>query len=138
MITEFQGEYRWLSNFWPVNVIYDGVTYPSVENAYQAAKAGLASERVVFETCAPNIAKRLGKRVRIRPDWDLIRLATMYNLNYQKYQDEEMRKKLLATGDQVIQEGNRWHDTYWGVDLETGEGENHLGKILMQIREELK
>ena len=53
------------------------------------------------------------------------------------YQNPQLAEKLIATADRKIVEGNTWHDTFWGVDAATGKGENHLGVILMKIREEL-
>ena len=53
-------------------------------------------------------------------------------------QNQELKQQLIGTGDAYLEEGNTWHDTCWGVDLKTGEGQNHLGKILMKVRQELK
>ena len=50
-------------------------------------------------------------------------------------QNPAVKERLLETGDIIIEEGNDWKDTYWGVDLKTGKGENHLGKILMKSRD---
>ena len=52
-------------------------------------------------------------------------------------QNHALRQQLLDTGDRELREGNSWHDIFWGVDLRTGKGENHLGKILMKVRSEL-
>lgn len=130
-IREFQGEYRWLSNFWPAEVHLEGVAYPSVENAYQAAKFP-AAERSPFRTCRAAIAKgrgRYGQNLENKVD-------LMYRLVKEKFQNPALRAKLLATGTRLIEEGNLWHDSFWGVDLHTRLGENNLGKIIMRIREE--
>jgi ribA/ribD-fused uncharacterized protein len=136
MITQFNGIYRWLSNFWPCDVILEGVIYPSVENAYQAAKTNNLAERAVFETCSAVEAKWYGRRLTMRPDWNEIKLEMMTALCRQKFQQEPFKSKLLATQDWIIREGNWWGDTYWGICR--GEGQNHLGKIIMRLRTELR
>jgi len=136
MISEFKGMYRWLSNFAPVSVTLDNVVYPSVENAYQAAKTVDTSEREQFQKCSASEAKQLGKRVTIRADWVDIRVPIMQELCTQKYSQQPYRNLLLATGDQIIQEGNYWNDTFWGICK--GVGHNYLGEIIMNIRSKLK
>jgi len=135
MINSFRGKNRFLSNFWPAPVTLDGVEYPSTENAYQAAKTLDLECRKVFETCSSGDAKKLGRQLTVRDDWKNISLGIMLDLNRQKFQDEELKAKLKATGDQELVEGNTWGDTFWGVC--NGVGENHLGKILMQVRKEV-
>jgi ribA/ribD-fused uncharacterized protein len=137
MIREFQGEYRFLSNFWHCDVMLDGYNYPSVEHAYQASKTRSYDERMMIRgQQTPGQAKRAGKNVTIRREWDEIKMLVMRNLVRQKFQDPELQRLLLATDDQNIVEGNRWGDTFWGMC--NGEGENHLGRILMEIRAELR
>lgn len=139
MIREFQGQHRWLSNFWRVSIKHDAYNFTSVEHAYQASKCKNQSDKyLIFGAESPGEAKRLGKKVEVREDWEAIKLSVMEELVRKKFQNPELRKKLLATGTEFIQEGNYWHDTFWGVDLRTGKGENHLGKIIMKIRDEMK
>ena len=135
MIKEFKGKYRWLSNFAPCKVQLDGIEYPSTENAYQAAKTINMKERTKFETITAGQAKRAGKRITTREDWDEVKLRVMEDLNRQKYSKGLYKAKLLATGEVKIQEGNYWGDRFWGVC--NGAGLNHLGKIIMKIRTEL-
>lgn len=135
MIKEFKGDKRWLSNFTKCRVELDGVIYPSTENAYQAAKTVILSERKSFEYVAPGKAKRLGKKVTLRSDWGKVKIRIMMDLNKQKYSKEPFKSLLLDTGDCEIQEGNIWGDTFWGVC--NGKGRNSLGKIIMKIREDL-
>ena len=139
MIKEFQGEYRFLSNFWPCRVWLDGDEYKSVEHAYQAAKTLDKEQRqFIREAASPGQAKRRGNTVRIRKDWESVKLVIMSDLVEQKFiYNSILKSQLLSTGDKLLQEGNRWGDTYWGVDLRTGQGSNHLGKILMRIRNKL-
>lgn len=133
-ITSFQGEYRWLSNFWPARVVIDGITYATTEHAYQAQKAGNLRQRVyVVEAATAGEAKKRGKTVELRSDWDKVKVEIMYKANMAKYLNHlDLQEKLLATGTRDIIEGNTWGDTFWGaVD---GKGQNHLGRIIMQVR----
>jgi ribA/ribD-fused uncharacterized protein len=137
MIDDFRGEYRWMSNFHLCRVIYEGVTYPSVENAYQAAKFEDLNFRRKFVTCSPAESKRLGRSPGIVSNWDSIKLSVMEKLLRQKFAPgTELAQKLLDTGDEELVEGNWWNDTFWGVCR--GRGENHLGKLLMKLRQELR
>lgn len=135
-ITSFSGDNRWLSNFWPSTVIYDGIAYPTVENAYQAAKTLDIEARKLIQYSTPSEAKKLGKTVSIREDWEQIKIDVMRKLLHQKFLQKDLREKLIATGDLELIEGNWWGDRFWGVCK--GEGQNHLGKLLMAIRTELR
>lgn len=132
-ITSFNGDYRWLSNFWHARVILDGVSYPTVENAYQAAKTLVPLARERFERCTPGEAKRLGRKVKMRSDWERVKLAIMRDLIAQKFAPgSRLAASLLATGKAEIIEGNSWGDRFWGVC--NGTGQNHLGRLLMERR----
>ena len=136
-ITEFKGAYRYLSNFWEVPVVLDGETYPSIENAYQSAKTLDLTARKPFATMSAKEAKAAGKKAQLRQDWESVKIQYMKFLVWQKFSvHRELQAKLLLTGDSELVEGNTWGDTFWGVC--GGQGENHLGKILMEVREELK
>ncbi|HDZ27840.1 MAG TPA: NADAR family protein [Candidatus Aminicenantes bacterium] len=137
-ITSFQGEYRWLSNFWPVKVELEGIIYPTVEHAYQASKTWDALEREGIRRCStPGKAKRLGRSVSLSPDWMEVKLVVMKALVLYKFgNDRSLKAKLLATGETDLIEGNPWGDTFWGVC--DGVGENHLGRILMEVRNLLR
>jgi|TARA_Y100000310_G_scaffold342024_1_gene443387 hypothetical protein len=141
MIKEFQGVNRWLSNFAPVTVMLGPRYYMSVEAAYQAAKTDILELRAPFETLNPGQAKRAGRKLPLRKDWILVKDLIMSNLLEQKFVQDPYRAKLIKTGDQAIEEGNYWHDNYWGNCLcrkcGKSEGENHLGRIIMDIRETL-
>lgn len=130
---------KFLSNFYEAEVTYGGLTYGSSEAAYQAQKCMNDEDRQAFTGYDPLTSKREGKKAAIRPDWEDVRLGIMEEIVRAKFtQHPELAALLLETGDREIQEGNRWHDKFWGIDIFTGEGENHLGKILMKIREELR
>ena len=135
-IERFAGQYRFLSNFYPCNVMLDGVSYPSTENAYQAAKTIMHHERLRFTVLTAAAAKKLGRRIRIRADWESVKLGVMLDLLRKKFARGAIRDQLIATGDAELIEGNTWNDTYWGVC--NGVGENMLGKLLMQVRAELE
>ncbi len=134
-ITEFQGEHRWLSNFWPARVELDGVFYPTVENAYQAAKA-LPGSRDPFASCTPTQAKQLGRRA-VAEDWPSRKVGIMRSLLAEKFsRGTPMAERLLATGTARLVEGNAWGDVFWGVC--EGRGENVLGRLLMARRDVLR
>ena len=137
-IIAFKGAYRFLSNFHPSPIQYNGLTYPTVEHAYQAAKVldGVTRAQIRAAATAKD-ARRLGRAYAVRSDWDQIRVAVMEDLVRLKFtQNESLARQLLATDDARLEEGNWWGDTFWGtVD---GFGENILGKILMRVRDELR
>ena len=138
VIKEFRDEFSFLSNFYPVKIAYGSCTFDSVEAAFQAIKSKDWTVRKQFEGLSPSAAKALGRRIALREDWKDIRLKVMEYLVREKFKNEFLREKLLSTGDAVLVEGNYWNDKFWGVDLRTNQGENHLGKILMKVREETK
>lgn len=135
-IESFSGHHRFLSNFYACEILLDGEMYPSVEHAYQAAKTLDVDQReTIRRTAAASYAKRLGRRVTLRKDWEHVKLTIMLGLLRQKFQDERLRRLLLRTAPLTLIEGNNWNDTYWGVC--DGKGDNHLGRLLMQVREEI-
>ena len=141
MIKEFQKEYRWLSNFWffDNNMVYGELTFPTNEHFYVAMKTLDQSKRQEVANHSLKGLKKFGNTLTLREDWDEVKLQVMeYGLRYKFSEaNPELRKNLIATGKQPIQEGNYWGDKFWGVCLKTGEGENNLGKLLMKIREEI-
>lgn len=137
VIDSFNGRYRFLSNFHPVKVIYDNIEYSSVEHAYQAAKTlNPSMRRKIRETEAPKKAKELGRKAELRSDWERIKLSIMEELLKQKFSNPDLKRALLNTGEKTLIEGNWWGDVFYGVC--NGKGENHLGKLLMKIRTELR
>jgi len=136
-INSFSGNYEFLSNFFPCLIRFEMDTYSSVEHAYQAAKTDeLDQRKIIRETRFASEAKRMGKHVKLRPNWDEIKLDIMEQLLKEKFtKQNELGRWLLKTGNIELVEGNWWGDTYWGVF--DGIGENHLGKLLMKIRQEL-
>jgi len=137
----FTDKNRFLSNFWKCRVVVYGVTYPSVEHAYQAAKCQFEADRdYIIRAPSPGRAKMIGQQVAMVEDWDKIKLEVMLRLLRAKFEGGSLAKRLLATGDLELIEGNRWHDNYWGV-CKCGKccgGQNQLGELLMQVRDEIK
>ncbi len=132
-IRRFTGEYRFLSNFFPCRITYEGITYPSTEHAYQAAKTLSQKERRRFVDMTAGEAKREGRKLQMRSDWEEVKLQVMEDVLCLKFfGNKSLAAQLLATGDQELIEGNAWGDTFWGVC--NGIGENHLGKLLMKVR----
>lgn len=129
----FSGEHRFLSNFWPCEVRYGDVKFNSVEAAYQAAKCASREEVLRFQHLGPKEAKRLGRSVRLRDDWERVKLGVMQALLEQKFASgSDLARRLVATHPAALVEGNWWGDKFWGVC--DGEGENHLGRLLMLVR----
>ena len=140
-ICSFRGGDHFLSNFYPFAVDYDGVTYLTVEHAYQAAKTPPVHRWRIQAAAHPSDAKRLGRKVPLRQDWEVVKNDVMKGLLRQKFSKAGLAMRLLETGTLVIIEGNNWGDRYWGVcEGSDGRhtGKNVLGLMLMEIREEMR
>lgn len=137
-ITFFHNEYAFLSNFYAHALVYEGIVYPTSEHAYQAAKTlDPVEKRKIRDMPTPGQAKRAGKKVTMRPDWDEIKYNVMLDIVRIKFKSSVRLQQLLEkTGNMEIEEGNTWGDKIWGKV--NGEGLNWLGKILMQVRQELR
>jgi len=137
VIKGFFGEYRWLSNFHIVDIYYDGVIYPSTEHAYQAAKSSNINTRKEFLKLSCKEAQLKGQTIKIVDNWIDIKYSVMFNVILYKFKhNDDLKKMLVDTGDKYLEETNHWGDTYYGVC--NGEGQNKLGKILMEVREMFK
>ena len=142
MISEFRGKNRFLSNFFSSAIPYNGIVYPSVEHAFQAAKTIDTDSRLRISTAgSPGEAKKLGRSAKLRDDWEQVKDKVMLNFLRIKFMNAELRDKLLETGDSVLIEGNTWHDNYWGncscEKCRGIAGKNMLGRLLMQVRREM-
>ena len=142
MINDFHGRYRFLSNFYPCSIEFEGIIFPSVEHAYQAAKILLYSERIaIAELDKPGDAKRASRRMAIQPNWEEKKYGVMATLLKEKFKSGILAQKLKATYPQELIEGNYWHDNVWGsCNCQRCKGiigQNLLGKILMRVREEV-
>ena len=137
-ILEFDREYRFLSNFWPATINIDGAEYPTVEHYYQAMKSDNPSiQDTIRNLSGPGKAKRYGKQVTLRGDWEKIKMGIMEKGIKAKFeQHPELMRKLIELKDYELIEGNNWGDDFWGVTLDNMIGDNFLGKLLMKIRDE--
>jgi ribA/ribD-fused uncharacterized protein len=136
IIASFNGKYRFLSNFYNSDITFKNITYKNAEAAFHAQKI-FGEGRKEFADLNPSDAKRLGRRVLLRKDWEEVKDGIMYEIVQAKFeQNPVLAKRLLDTGDAELIEGNTWNDRYWGVCA--GIGQNKLGKILMRVRDNLK
>lgn len=140
MISGFQGDNRWLSNFWPAKIQIGDIVYPTVEHAYVAAKPIMPftpADLEWFLTLTPAKAKKVGRELDVRPDWDDVKIHLMQQFTELKYSTDnpELRSRLIKTGDEEIIEENTWGDTFWGIC--NGEGHNWLGIIIMATRDKI-
>lgn len=135
-IDYFQGQYRWLSNFWYTKEGFN------VECYYQSYKTLDLKESEMIRKMKPGDAKRYSYKVKLRPNWESIKVKVMKNLILYKFKtDDDLKNKLVETGTAELIEGNIWHDNFWGscVCEKCGnKGKNVLGKILMEVRDKLK
>jgi len=135
-IESFRGEFGFLSNFFPCPIKFYDITFRTIEHAYQAMKSVAREDWELIAKCeTPGKAKRMGRRIPMRPDWNKKKLAIMEYFLKAKFSRPDLKAKLLATGDAELVEGNTWNDRFWGVC--NGVGANHLGKLLMKIRKEM-
>lgn len=137
-ILGFFGQYRWLSNFHPCNVYTGSINYPSSEHAYQALKSPVWAEReIIAKLASAADAKKAGKRLTKREDWDIFKPVAMMQVLMAKFtQNKDLGLMLQQTNGYFLEETNNWGDVYWGVVPGQG-GMNMLGKCLMATREYL-
>jgi len=142
MINRFIGKYKEFSNFEPAPVRFENLTFPTVEHAYVAAKSldrTFRRDVALMPATKAGQVKKWGRTINLRSDWDKVKLQVMEDLVAQKFNIYPLQELLLDTKDQLLVEGNFWHDNYWGNCLckkcMKVKGENHLGKILMTVRE---
>lgn len=143
IIYEFRGDDFPLSSFYPVTITFAEETYPSLEHAYHALKTANLEQRKRFQdpTLRPGDAKKMGKKVTLRKDWNSVRVITMANLLEVKFgpTNLELRKYLASTSPKLLIEGNLWHDNFWGIcfcpSCRSCSGTNKLGQMLMNLRE---
>lgn len=148
MINSFRNEYAFLSNFYNAPVMFEGTFYNNNEAAFQAAKLANPEERksikfncdgtyLTFTEMPAKYAKRHGKRVNLRKDWEAVKYDVMLAIVRDKFtRHTDLKNMLLATRNEPLEEGNTWGDRTWGTV--NGVGKNWLGKILMQVRNELR
>lgn len=136
-ISRFSGEFDFLSNFYVHPFMWGGRHWITAEHAYQAAKTLDIDWRNAIQGAeSAGKAKRLGQKCPMRPDWEETKLVWMTSVLRCKFQNPSLMRKLRDTGGALLIEGNTWGDKYWG-QCPVGSGHNHLGKILMQLRDEI-
>lgn len=144
VINEFRGPFRFLSNFFECTIVFEDMEYGSVEHAYQAMKSLEPSVRQeISKMATPGRAKRAGRRIQLRDDWNQVREALMEKIVRDKFtRNIGLKTLLLKTGSVHLVEGNSWHDNFWGDcqcwDCKNFRGKNNLGEILMKVRDELR
>mmetsp|Transcript_121252 Transcript_121252/g.220540 ORF Transcript_121252/g.220540 Transcript_121252/m.220540 type:complete len:650 (-) Transcript_121252:16-1965(-) len=141
-VMSFNGQYKFLSNFSWSELEFEGLRYPSVEHAFQAAKVRTNSARrahgFLDEGVTFGEAKRLGRRVPLRDDWKEIREDVMERCLLSKFSDPALRAKLVATGNRELIDGHSGSpDLIWGYHFPSQAGENRLGILLMGVRSKL-
>jgi len=139
MINRFKDQFAFLSNFYNSNQTIGGITYKSNECYFQAMKSLNIEDHKRISILSAGQAKRAGRTLQLRPDWEKIKEFVMLTGLIAKFkQNLYIRNLLLSTGNQTLIEGNYWHDNYWG-DCYCNEcknivGKNRLGTPLMTIR----
>jgi len=140
-IIEFKDKYHFLSNFHTSEFEWRGIVWPNAEAAYQSAKSDNPADWERFSKFTnPVVAKRAGKQLNLRSDWEKVKIRIMLEIVLAKFsQNDELKQLLLDTGDAHLEEGNYWGDRIWGVSpAGSGRGHNYLGQILMQVRSYLR
>ena len=138
MIKSFRDEYFFLSNMYECTIEWQGLVYPSVENAYQASKCAVESEKIHFTQVNPHESKKMGKSVIMIQNFDDIKYELMRDLLDIKFKNPDLLARLLSTAPESIIEGNWWHDNYWGVcqcsRCKDKIHQNKLGELLQRKR----
>lgn len=140
---QFSGKLAFLSNMYRCNIMFEGDVYPSTENAYQAAKCAIESQRIHFQKCSPFDAKKKGRKILIREDWNQVKLDIMQELIESKFNDSSQGfgDKLCMVPDEDLVEYNYWHDNYWGhctcVRCKNKKHNNFLGLLLQKKKSKL-
>lgn len=131
-----------LSNFFsavfPLTLQCGTFTFSSAEAAYQCLKQPRLTKAKValFQVMTPSTAKQYGQTIPLRADWEHVKIAAMQYVLEAKFTNQSMRTALLNTNDEPLIHLSPW-DRYWGVD-NMGNGENHLGRLLMDLRERIQ
>ena len=136
VIDKFNGNNYYLSNFSQIPLEFAGIKFQNSEAAFQSMKCKNKEDRIKFSDSNPSLAKRRGRSIELRDDWETVKEQIMYSICLAKFsQNSSIGKKLISTFPHILIEGNTWGDTEWGVS--NGMGENKLGLILMKVREDL-
>jgi hypothetical protein len=144
MINSFKKQYEFLSNFYQALLIFERIMYPTVEHAFQASKSFDDKYRRMISLIPGNksgTTKMRGQNVKLRSDWEKVKIDIMKKLLYKKFMYPHLSNLLLQTGTEHLEEGNYHHDNFWGncrcKKCKDIPGQNNLGKLLMDVRKEL-
>lgn len=136
-IISFTGPNFFLSNFYPCEVAFEGKVYKSSEHAYMASKTeDLNIREYIAAQSTPGQAKKIGRSIPLRDNWDEVRVHYMRTILKSKFSDQFLYEKLLSTSPHELIEGNAWGDTFWG-QCPIDNGKNMLGKLLMELRDDI-
>ena len=139
VINSFKGDYDFLNNRFGCSFIWEGIKYNNAETAFHASKLNDESERKLFSRQSAKKSAIKGGQITLSTEWEERKVETMMSIQIAKFtQNPSLMKRLLATGNSIIINGNNKHETYWGVDLYSWKGKNNLGNILMTIRDKEK
>lgn len=143
MISCFDKEWAFLSNFYESEIEFEGIVYPTNEHFFQAMKTlNIDERRAIANALTPGKAKRMGRRVTLRSDWEEVKEEVMFLGLCLKFADDQLADWLLETGDEELVEGTTWHDNEWGnctcEKCKNIPGKNRLGKLLMRVRDMIK
>jgi ribA/ribD-fused uncharacterized protein len=143
----YEQDFYVLSNFSSFSLFWDGRRFPTSEHAYHFAKfaprtrdtGGVYVRDAILQATSAHEAFKMAagwKHLR-RPDWDEVKVGIMREILRAKAEQHlYVRRKLLATGNRELVE-NSWRDDFWGWG-ENKDGQNMLGKLWMELRDELQ
>lgn len=139
-IRGFRGSFGFLSNFYPCTVLFGGYRFTSAEAAFQSAKCYHLSDIIAMQGMTAKEAKQKGRTVRMRNDWEQVKVQAMRAVLHAKFDgNPPLKAMLLQTEGYALIEDNFWHDNFWGdcscEKCSSMPGKNQLGKLLMELRE---
>ena len=140
MINQFRGDFYFLSNMYECDIEFNKNKFKSIEHAYIYHKYdNIEIKKLALSDIDGKVLKIESKRFKKVKGWDDIKLKLMYELLKVKFNKTPFKEMLISTNDCNIVEGNSWNDTFWGVDITQTPniGENHLGRLIMKVRDEL-
>lgn len=137
----FKKEYKFLSNFYPCKIIAWGIEFPTAEHVYVAAKTeDRVLRKVISMASTPGKAKRFGRELDLRDDWEQIKIQVMRGILRRKFADKKLMASLQLVREEII-EHNVWHDNFWGAcicpECANKEKKSMLGKLLMEVRDDI-
>lgn len=134
------GKYGFLSNLYKKSLVFEGISFPTAEHAYQYGKfRGEDTRKWAMEAPKPHLLAILAHGLfawDIVENWHSIKLLRMYRILKVKFSDPELRDKLLDTENSILIENSK-SDSFWGIGRD-GKGRNRLGKMLLRVRDQIK